>query len=318
MVENEQIKKELPAYVLITPARNEADYIELTLKSMVAQTFPPLKWVIVSDGSTDGTDDIVRKYSALCDWIELVQLPTRAERHFAGKVHAFNAGYERVKGLNYEIIGNLDADISFDCDLFEFLLGRFAEQPELGVAGTAYIENSSLKYDYNLISLADVQGQCQLFRRQCFEAVGGYVPIKNGGIDVVPVYLARMKGWQTRTFTERTYTHHRIGGTGMGTVWGAYFRSGKKDSYLGGHPLWELCRCFYQMKNRPYMIGGLLLLAGYVWESLSGSVSNVPAELVEFRRKEQLQRLQEIFSNLISCRKISARRNRSTADSVNG
>ena len=92
------------AYVLVTPARNEAAFIELTLRSMVAQTHLPLKWVVVSDGSTDGTDEVVSKYAAEHGWIELARMPERRERHFAGKVHAFNAGYERVKGLGYQAI----------------------------------------------------------------------------------------------------------------------------------------------------------------------------------------------------------------------
>src|SRR3989475_1809964 len=119
-------------YVLITPARNEAKFIELTIKSVVGQTVRPAKWVIVSDGSTDGTDDIVRKYAAEHDWIELVRMPERKERHFAGKVHAFNAGYAKVKNLKYELIGSLDGDISFDQDYFAFLLDRFSEVPRLG------------------------------------------------------------------------------------------------------------------------------------------------------------------------------------------
>src|ERR1044071_1557800 len=97
-------------YVLVTPARNEAAFIEKTLRAMTAQTAPPLRWVIVSDGSTDGTDELVEKYAAEHPWIELLKMPPRAERHFAGKVHAFNAGYERVKGLDYAVIGNLDGD----------------------------------------------------------------------------------------------------------------------------------------------------------------------------------------------------------------
>jgi len=174
--------KTLPAYVLVTPAWNEAEFIEETLRSMVAQTVLPLKWVIVSDGSTDGTDEIVRQYTSRYDWIELVRTPERAERHFAGKVHAFNAGWDRVKGLPYDIIGNLDADISFEQDLMEFLLARFASDTELGVAGTAFIEDGAVLYDYDIVSREDVSGQCQLFRRQCFEEIGGYTPSKIGGI----------------------------------------------------------------------------------------------------------------------------------------
>ena len=100
-------------YVLVTPARNEARFIELTIKSVIAQSVLPARWVIVSDGSTDGTDEIVRRYATSHTWIELVRMPERTERHFAGKVYAFNAGYSRVRDVSYDVIGNLDGDISF-------------------------------------------------------------------------------------------------------------------------------------------------------------------------------------------------------------
>src|SRR5271166_5248956 len=129
----------LPTYVLITPARNESQFIELTIKSVVSQTVRPLKWVIVSDGSTDGTDDIVNKYAAEYPWIELVRMPERRERHFAGKVHAFNAGYARVRDLEYEVTGNLDGDVSFDDqEFFSSLLWKLAEDPMLGVVGASF------------------------------------------------------------------------------------------------------------------------------------------------------------------------------------
>src|SRR5688572_28425051 len=129
-------------YVLITPARNEKAYIELTLKSVLSQTVPPLKWVIVSDGSTDGTDEIVMRYATQHDWIELVRMPERKERHFAGKVHAFNAGYARLKDLRYDAVGSLDADISFEPDYFAFLVGKLAENPKLGLVGTPFKEGN--------------------------------------------------------------------------------------------------------------------------------------------------------------------------------
>ena len=127
-------------YVLITPARNEEAFIGQTIESVVAQTVLPIKWVIVSDGSTDRTDGIVKEYTAKYKWIELIRMPERTERHFAGKVHAFNAGYAKVKNLSYDVIGNLDADITFEEDYMAFLLGKFAEYPLLGVGGTPFRE----------------------------------------------------------------------------------------------------------------------------------------------------------------------------------
>src|SRR5678815_3413419 len=154
----------LPSYILITPARNEAEFIDQTIRSVVMQTVRPVKWVIVSDGSTDGTDEIVSAYAADHPWIELVRMPERRDRHFAGKAHAFNAGYARVTSLDYDVIGNLDADISFDPDYIEYLLKKFADNPKLGVGGTSYQERNMPQYDYRFSSTDFVPGACQLFR----------------------------------------------------------------------------------------------------------------------------------------------------------
>jgi glycosyltransferase involved in cell wall biosynthesis len=285
----------IPTYVLITPARNEAEFIDLTLKSMVAQTVPPLKWVIVSDGSTDGTDEIVRRYMADNPWIELVRMPERQERHFAGKAHAFNAGYERVKNLDFEIVGNLDADVSFEPDHFEFLIRTMEENPQLGLAGAPFREGL-YKYDYRFQNIENVWGGCQLFRRECFESIGGYVPLKGGCIDHVAVLSVRMKGWQTRTFTEKICLHHRQMGTALQGGLKAKFKFGTKDYIVGNHPLWELFRTFYQMTQRPFVIGGLALGWGYVWSLMRGVEIPVSPELVAFARREQMQRLKKFLT----------------------
>ncbi len=135
-------KESLLPYVLITPARNEEEFIEKTLESVVHQTHLPLKWVIVNDGSTDSTASRIEPYVSKYDWIEVVNLPVRHERNFAAKVYAFNAGQERVKDLDYELIGNLDSDVSLEEDHFEFLLNKFKGDPRLGVAGTVFKEES--------------------------------------------------------------------------------------------------------------------------------------------------------------------------------
>ena len=286
----------LPAYVLVTPARNEAAFIELTIKSMVAQTVRPAKWVIVSDGSTDGTDDIVMKYAVDHDWIELLRMPERRERHFAGKVFAFNAGYARMKDLGYEVIGLVDADISFDEEYFLFLLGKLVGDPKLGLVGTPFQESSRPAYDYRFVSIEHVSGCCQLFRRECFEDIGGYVPVKNGGIDHIAVLTARMKGWKTRTFTEKVVQHHRKIGTAQHSRFKAGFRTGAQDYALGGHPLWEICRTLYQMTKKPFVAGGLVLGAGYFWSMIRREERPISPEMIAFRRREQMQRLREFFA----------------------
>jgi glycosyltransferase involved in cell wall biosynthesis len=284
----------LPRYVLVSPARNEAEFIGLTLDSMVAQTHRPERWVIVSDGSTDGTDEIVARYQSEHPWIHLVRMPERRDRSFAAKVQCFNAGMARVEDVEFDVIGNLDADISFGPDYFAFLMQKFAEQPRLGVAGTPFVERNA-HYDYRFTNIEHVSGACQLFRRECFADIGGYVPVKGGGIDWMAVTTARMKGWQTRTFTERTCLHHRPMGTGATGRLRSLFRHGQKDYFLGGHPVWQVVRCTYQLTRRPYLIGGAYLLAGYVWAALRNVPRPVSAELMHFHRTEQMSRLRALF-----------------------
>ena len=284
----------LLSYVLITPARNEADFIELTLNSVVAQTVRPVKWVIVSDGSTDGTDDIVRKYAAEFPWIKLVQMPERRERHFAGKALAVNIGQKTLVELRYDIIGNLDADVSFDPGYFAFLMDRFAENPKLGVGGTAFREGD-LSYNYEFVGIEHVSGMCQMFRRECFEAIGGYPAIPSGGIDLIAVLSARSKGWETRTFVERSFIHHRSQGGALHTGLRERLYMGRKDYLLGNHPVWEIFRSLYQMKHKPYVIGGILVLGSYLWNLLRGVEKTIPEELMILRRNEQMTRLKSML-----------------------
>jgi poly-beta-1,6-N-acetyl-D-glucosamine synthase len=284
----------LPAYVLITPARNEAAYVESTIHSVVAQTVRPQKWVIVSDGSSDGTDEIVLRYTDVQPWIELVRMDERFERNFAGKVRAFNAGLARVKCAPYEIIGNLDADISFEPDYFEFLLSRFAADSRLGVAGTPFNE-AGRTYDYRFVSIEHVSGACQLFRRACFEEIGGYRPMPGGGIDHVAVITARMRGWKSRTFIERQCLHHRAIGSARHSALTRGFATGELDYALGGHPTWELFRSIYQMTKPPYILGGFMILVGYCSSWMRLRQRPVPPDFVRFRRREQMARLKRFL-----------------------
>lgn len=278
-------------YVLITPARNEASLIEFTIKSVVAQTVRPLKWIIVSDGSSDGTDEIVKRYAADYGWIELVRMPERQERHFAGKVLAFNGGYARVQGLGYQVIASLDADITLPEGHFEYLLGKLAEDPRLGLVGTPFKYGLNPIYDYRFANIEHVSGACQVFRRECFEQIGGYKPIKGGGIDYHAVISARMKGWKTRTFTDMVCVHHRVMGTAQQGVLASRFTYGVKDYAFGNHPVWEVSRTLYQLTRPPLVMGGAALLCGYVWAALKRKERVVTEEMAEFTRREQILRL---------------------------
>ncbi len=283
------------SYVLITPARNEGKFIRGVIDSMVAQTVPPLRWIIVSDASTDDTDDIVQEYMEHTPWIELVQLPQAGPRDFGGKVRAFNAGYDRVRDLDYAFVGNLDGDLTFDPDHFEFLLDRFAENPDHGLMGTTYIDIGKEAGDELTRDTEHVPGACQLFRREAFEAIDGYTPLPTGGIDLLAELACRQAGWKSRSYSERTLTHYRPVGTATRGIYASRFNYGYRDYYFGGDPLWQVFRVFNQFRHRPYIIGGLCILAGYVWGHAMRKPSPVPPKVRKFRRSEQRARMKRMF-----------------------
>jgi hypothetical protein len=287
------------SYALVTPARNEEGLIERTLQSVVSQTQPPARWIIVSDGSTDRTDQIVQRYAQTYPWIELLRREGGEGRNFASKARAFNAGYEKLSRAQYDIIGSLDADVSFDEEFFSSLLARFVEMPDLGVAGALVLEGA-MHYDYRFTNINFVSGSCQLFRRECFEELGGYVPVEVGGIDWIAVTTARMKGWKTRTFVEKAYVHHRQLGSVGRRLWERWFRLGEKDYALGSHPLWQLARSVYQSKSRPYVLRGFMLLAGYTYGFVRRTKRPVPEQLVRFHRAEQMHRLKSTAVRFLS------------------
>jgi len=294
-------------YVLITPARNEEAFIEKTLSSVCSQTVLPERWVVVDDGSTDRTADIVSDYAERFPWIELVRRPQRAERHFAGKALAFHAGFERLKFIDFDIVGNIDADVSFEPDHFEFLLRKFRERPRLGVAGTAMRESHFVALTDSFYHEQDVAGNCQLFRLACFKDIGGYTPNKLGGIDWIAVRMARLKGWETRAFPEKLFYHYRPMGTAEGGILKARFNYGRKDYFLGNHPVWQILRVTYQLFKWPYVIGGLALLAGYLYALVTRMQRPVTPELLRFHRQEQLARLRKLFADLARTRRVTLR-----------
>ena len=294
-------------YVLVTSARNEETVIEHTLRSVVAQTVPPLRWVIVDDGSTDRTAEIVRDYVRRYDWIVLLRRPRRVDRNFAGKVHAVNAGLEAMKDLSFEVFGNLDADVSFEPDYMEFLLQRFEHDPRLGVAGTPFTQDGG--YDSTRDSFEGehyVAGPCQLFRFRCFRNIGGYVPNPAGGVDWIAVMTARMHGWTVTAFSEKRFHHHRSMGTAERSDVSAMFSYGEKDYYLGGSLVWEIVRAAYRTTKAPLVLGGAALLLGYTWAAVRRVRRPVSAELMRFHRQDQMKKLRAVLRTLATFKKPDA------------
>lgn len=289
------MSKKILEYGLITPARNEEKFIEETIRSVINQTVLPLKWIIVNDGSTDATSEIVRKYLSDYRWITLIDLPVRSGRRFDAKVNSFNEGIKKLKNEKIDVVGNIDADIVFGPDFMEYLLIKFMEIPRLGVAGTLFVENGKRVYNGKYVDLNHVSGACQIFRMQCYNDIGGYTPVKHGGVDWIAVTSARMKGWKTITYTEKEFTHLRPMGTGSAGLLKARFNHGIKDYYLGNLFLWQVFRTINQMSSKPYIISGMMVLSGYIYAAISGVKKPISKELQNFHQKEQIDRLSKIF-----------------------
>jgi glycosyltransferase involved in cell wall biosynthesis len=284
-----------PGYVLVTAAYNEELYIERAIRSVIVQSRPPKAWVIVSDGSTDRTDEIVREYAACHSFIRLHRITKPHARNFGAQVDAINTGVALLNGEEYGYIGNLDADITLEPTYFERLLQKFEGDADLGLAGGWICEDRRGHFPprkHN--SVRSVPHAIQLFRRNCFESLGGYVPFPYGGPDWHAEVLTRMKGWRVRAFPELPVFHHRPTGTGAGLL-RYWYREGFADYSLGSHPMVEVLRCIRRLKAKPLIIGALLRLSGFVSAYWVVRVRPVSPEFVNYLRSEQKQQLNSLI-----------------------
>jgi len=282
------IRKE---YVLITPARNEEKYIEKTLLSVDSQTVKPKVWIIVSDGSTDRTDEIVCSYEKNCDYLQLVRRESFSKRNFASKVHTFKIGQEHLNNVKYDFLGNLDADVSLSSDYYERILYQFDIFPRLGIAGGQVYDNYSRKIRRLVSSNTSVNGMIQFFRRECFEEIGGYLPLERGGEDMMAEIAARRQRWETRTFPNIIVIHNRRSGTSNANIYTARYRQGKMEFVNGYHILFEMARCMTRIIEKPYILGSVARFAGYLSSLIACEKKAVPRELIKYLHQEQLRRL---------------------------
>ncbi len=278
-------------YVLVTPTRNNEDTIGTTIATVVAQTRRPAAWVIVSDGSTDRTEEIVASFAEAHHFIRLVRRPVRGARGFGSKVAAFNVGYAHVGDVDHEFVGNLDADVALPPDYFERILAAFAEDTRLGLAGGAIIEYRDGERSPLRMSANSVAGAVQLFRRACFEETGGFVPLPLGGEDSSVEIMARARGWGVRTLFEVPVLHHGRVGSRNGSSTKARFAKGVTNYLLGYDPWFHASASLYRMSDRPYILGGASMLAGYLWAALQRRPRTVSDESIQFLRAEQRRRL---------------------------
>ena len=289
-------------YVLMTAARNERAHLALTLDSVRSQTLKPRLWVVVSDGSTDGTDELVKSRMREEPYLRLIRVESdQRPKGFASKVSALSRAYEQLASIDHDLIGNLDADVSFEADYFERLADQFEKNPKLGLAGGFIHEEQDGVFQSRPTNRsAYVAGAVQMFRRECYDAIGGYTPARYGGEDTIAVIKAALAGWEVQAFPSLVVRHWKKGSLKRGLI-SDLFREGAMFQLLGSHPLFEMLKCFRKIAEKPYVIGALARGCGFIWPCISGEQRVVGKDVVRRLRQQQKERMRGPFIWHKSC-----------------
>jgi glycosyltransferase involved in cell wall biosynthesis len=283
----------------ITPVRNEADHLESVAASMAAQVHRPSCWVIVVNGSTDGTEAVADRIADKHpDWVVALSLDIPGQRSFRAKAHAVMAGVEDVEPDAYDLIACVDGDVVLPPDYFAGVAAAFDADPMLGVCGGVYREPVGRNGRIGRHSAGHVPGPAQVLRAETFRAVGGYWPLEFGGLDAAACYRARQLGWTTRALSELEFRHLRTMGTGGGVsrVRAEYLK-GRQDWDLGNAPWFEATKLIRRMASTPYVLGGMARTWGYVRGALTRTRGTDPS-FVAYVRLEERQRLRSMFGRL--------------------
>lgn len=278
-------------YVVITPVRNEARYLPLAITSMCAQTIKPARWVLVNDGSTDQTAELIDQAAANHDWIESLHRKDRGCRQAGGGViEAFNDGYKLVASADWEYLVKLDGDLSFEADYFEKCFNEFQRQPVLGIGGGICCEpdGDRTRPEYGYINNFHVRGATKIYRRACFLALGGLVAAP--GWDTIDEIKANMLGWKTSSFEHIELVHHRPTGSAYGS-WDNWVKNGLANYVTGYHPLFMALKCIRRLCRKPYLVQGIALWCGFMKGFLKGTPQVDDHAMVSYLRQQQWRAL---------------------------
>lgn len=278
-----------PKYVIISPVRDEEEFLERTIESLLKQTIPPAQCIIVNDGSTDRTGEIIDRFAAQYSWIQAVHRPNRGFRKpGGGVVEAFNEGLAVVKATDWDFIVKLDGDLIFAADYFENCFEEFRLDPRLGIGGGIIFHNLDGKDTIEQVPQFHVRGATKIYKRECWEAIGGLWVAP--GWDTIDEVKANMLGWTSRSFMNLMVHHQRLTGTAE-SRWKDLVKSGRARYVSGYHPLFMGSSCILRLFKKPYVLGSVGLLYGY----FSGYLKNIPQVddplLIKYLREQQMRRL---------------------------
>ena len=278
-------------YIAISPVRDEAEYIEKTINSMEQQTILPKKWIIINDGSTDNTAEIIHTASKRLNWISVVDRPNRGFRKAgSGVINAFYDGFSKINGIKWKYLVKLDGDLSFEHDYFEKCFSYFEENKNLGIAGglICKLKNGKIINDSPGVPIFHVRGATKIYRYNCWQDIKPLV--RAPGWDTIDEVKANRSGWATRTFYDLVLIQHKPTGSADG-YWRNWFKNGRANYVAGYHPLFMFGKCVKRMVQQPMIIVSTALLAGYI----SGYLKKIPRETdidtIRYLRQEQLKRM---------------------------
>ncbi len=281
-------------YIIITPAFNESKYIEQTIHSVLGQNVLPEKWIIVDDDSNDDSAQIIKDYAEKHDFIQYhYRKKPRRQEYFASNVYAIMAGYEKITSSSYKFLAILDADIILPTDYYQRILEKFVTDSHLGIASGIYENLIEGKLCKVLNDRRSTPKAIQVFRKEVFEQIGGYIPLKFGGEDTISCVMARMNGWKAWSFPDIKTVHLRPTGTGAAhNILYVRFRQGICEYNLASHPVFFLLKALRRsVLEKPYIAGGLARAAGYLWAAIRRDEIVLPAEVVKFVKQEQWARV---------------------------
>jgi biofilm PGA synthesis N-glycosyltransferase PgaC len=286
-------------YVIVTAAHNEEAFLELTIRSVLAQSLRPVRWVIVSDRSTDRTDQIAASFAAQHDFIRFIRRDHSLSRGSASKITALLGAIEQLGDCDYDFIANLDGDVSFEPDYFAWLLAQFHKDPELGITGGVVYEPHHGVFRPRISNtLRSVAHAGQIVRRTCYEQIGGWLALEYGGEDWYAEIRARKFGWRVVAFAEQKLLHYRPTG-GASPLLQHRFREGKMDHSVGSHPIFEIVKCARRILEKPLLLGSLTRMGGFLSSQLTRRPWAIDGELVRFLRREQRDRILALMYRIL-------------------
>jgi glycosyltransferase involved in cell wall biosynthesis len=286
-------------FILLTAAKNEEKYIGEAIESVLRQSRLPRLWFIVDDGSTDHTAQIIERFALKHAFIRLCSTKSTGMRSFGSKDKAINAAYEQARQFEFDYVGIQDADIApKQNDYYEKVLSAFDANTKLGITGGYIYERSKGIWTRRKGNSPDsVAGGIQMFRRACYEQIGGYTPLHFGGEDWLAQVDARMLGWEVTALPELPIYHYRPTSSSEGR-WRGIFRQGMMDGSFGSHPVFELLKCSRRVGETPLLIGSVIRFSGYVWWRISGRAPLLGPEKVNYLRSEQLSKVSRWWKGL--------------------